>query len=73
MLDVTVSAASVTCSPTKASLKPSLSASKMASRSSCRVWVTLRPGGCKGIMKVLYFKVDPVVVATNLRRRQLPG
>jgi hypothetical protein len=27
----------------------------MASRSSERVSTMLRPGGCKGIMKVLYF------------------
>ena len=54
--DVTVSAASVTCSPTYASLKPKRSAKMTASRSSARVSAILRPGGCSGIMKVLYFK-----------------
>ena len=51
--EVTVSAASVTCSPTKASENPRRSASSTASWSSRRVWEMSRPGGCSGIMKVL--------------------
>ena len=51
--EVTVSAASVTCSPTKASAKPRRSARITASWSSRSVCEMSRPGGCSGIMKVL--------------------
>ena len=49
--DGIVSQRSVECSPTKASLKPRRSARMIAARSSFSVPVTLRPGGCIGMVK----------------------
>src|SRR3954467_15232063 len=58
---------SVRCSPTKASWKPSRSASRMVSRSSRKVCTGSRSAGCIGIMKSPRRILRPPLVGADVR------